>query len=83
VSGSKAADIFFWERKGADVVSAPFTPKVVLLQFDEVVGEEVIAFDAPLKLPEKTDFWMSGNRTSGGAGNTVIDTEVEIIIIDN
>jgi hypothetical protein len=83
VSGSKAANIFFWERKGADVVSAPFTPKVVLVEFDEVVGEELIEFDAPLRLPEKTDFWMSGNRISGGAGNTVIDTEVEIIIIDN
>ena len=83
VSGSKAADIFFWERKDADVVSAPFSPKIILLQFDEVIGEELIEFDAPLRLPEKTDFWMSGNRISGGAGNTAIDAEVEIIVIDN
>jgi hypothetical protein len=80
VDGNKAADIFFWERLDGDTVTAPFSPKIILVELDGVLGEEIIPFDVPLKLPSKTDFWVSADTASG---TTLVDVELEIIVVDD
>jgi hypothetical protein len=80
VDGTKAADIYVWKRENADDVTAPFSPKIVIAEFEGLTGPDTIPFKTPIKLPEKTDFWMSAIVS---AGSTKVDAEVEIIVIDD
>ncbi len=78
VDANKPADIIFWQRQEADVVSAPFKSQRVILDFDVVVGAEDFQPRTPLgPFPHHTDLWFSAK----GEGNaTEVDVDFEIML---
>ena len=80
IEGSKAANVHMWAREGADVVTAPFTAKRAKAEFDSILGQENIQYKIPIKFPEKTDIWFSGEIA---AGTAVIEVGFNFVLIDN
>lgn len=81
VESTKTADIFCWQRQGADIVSAPFTAKRLVFQFDAISGSAEFNPDSPSgPFPEKTDIWFSAFANSA---NTKVEADFELLVIDN
>jgi hypothetical protein len=73
---NKRADFALFQRQGADVVAAPFTPQRVIETFDGVSGDIEFTFDAPIILPAKTDIFMMARLSSGSNGRVTTSFEV-------
>lgn len=81
VESTKNADIFCWQRQGADIVVAPFTSKRLVFQFDAISGSADFNPDSPSDpFPEKTDIWLSALANSA---NTRVEADFELLVIDN
>lgn len=81
VNSIKTADVYCWQRQGADIVSAPFTSKRLVFQFDSIAGGAPFNPDAPSDpFPEKTDIWFTGFANSA---NTEVEVDFELLVIDN
>lgn len=76
--GNKLIDIFCWKREKAGVIVAPFSPKEVLFDFEEVIDEEP-PLRVPLSFPEKTDIWCSAKTKTG---NSMVNILYNLLIID-
>lgn len=61
-------------------MTAPFSPKDILLEFDGVTGEEIVDYDVPLMLAGKTDIWVSAEVS---IGSTKVSGDIEIILVDD
>ena len=66
----KATSFFLWRREGADVVSAPYTPKRAIDARTGIVSQIFATWEIPIKLPEKTDIWMSAQGDAAGSDAT-------------
>lgn len=64
-NSGKTADFFLWRRENADTVAAPYSPKRIIETFNGVTSFQR-SWDVPIKLPEKTDIWVS--TVGSGAG---------------
>lgn len=67
VNDNSPADIFPFVRSMADVVVAPFSPKISSSFIGAIQGLEPIKFEIGSLLDEKTDLWFSGIAESPGA----------------
>jgi len=79
VDSNKTADIFFWQRKNADDVSAPFTGKRLVSRFQELSGNDTreLPFEA---FPEKTDVWIAAESASG---TSAVYSEFHYVEVNN
>jgi hypothetical protein len=76
----KKVDFVFWQRQGADQITAPFTAKRVVLEFDGVSGPLPQEHNPPIWFPEKTDLWWSARLTSGAAAK--VSATFELVVTD-
>ena len=53
VESSKSSRFILFQRQNADVTSAPFTSKRMVVEFDAVLGAGDIVFKNPLSFPAK------------------------------
>ena len=71
VSSAKYCDIHFFQRRDADVIAAPFSPKRLVQDYDGVVGTVELDFEIPQDYPGKTDLWFTGNSGAGGSSCSI------------
>lgn len=70
-SSGVGCNCYFNARMNADIVTAPFTPKKILFEAAEVNGTVTLETEKKLVMPEKTDLWITANRTGGGGTDEV------------
>lgn len=81
VESSKPANVFFFQRQGADVASPPYTPMRLVQEWDGIDGAEFFNVDTPLgPFPEKTDLGFMGRVSSTSAA---ISIDFEILLVKN
>jgi hypothetical protein len=73
---SKPADVVFYQRQSAGVVTAPVTAPRAFKHFPGLDGVEVHEYEAPLAIPEKTDIWAAARLLAGSSGQVTIDMEI-------
>jgi len=81
-SDSNTAEMLMLQRGSADVVAAPFTPKIMARKIVDFSGVFGLTDDAPRQLSEKTDFWIDVKRVSGG-GNAQTAAFGSLISVTN
>lgn len=80
VDAAKAVDLSFWQRKNADIVSAPFTAKRIVSEFHQLIGQATLQLDAFIEIPEKTDLWWSGSTGAGNAAGVEVDYDLILVV---
>ena len=65
VASTKPTTIKMYRRESADDYSTPFSAKRIITQADELSGYLNFPFDAPVKLPAKTDVWSTCKAETG------------------
>lgn len=80
VDSGKAAHVVFWQRKNADTVTAPFTPKRLIRSWHGVQGYLPIKLTIPQFFTQKTDLWMSAIGNAAAAKTTA---EFDLHLIPN
>ena len=71
VEGSKSADVYFYQRQGADVLAAPFTAKRILYAATGLSGNYTEQLHAHLVIPGNTDLWWGAAVSSGSTAVAV------------
>jgi len=80
VEGNKAADVYFWQRQKADVVTTPFTSPRIWSTFTGIQGNVEREFKSYVgPFPSKTDIYVTAIGPSGGAG---VASQFDLVIID-
>lgn len=80
VDANSPAEIFFIRRLGADIVAAPFSPKI-----ESSIGSDVpagifpIDLELPLLVLPKTDIWFAA---LAGANNTIVAIGYDLKLVD-
>lgn len=67
VDTDKIVDVNMQLRGGADIVVAPFTATLLIAEFVGVTADGISAFNPPLIIPSKTDFYAMGRVSQGAA----------------
>lgn len=81
VDGNKQAQILFFQRQNADVVTAPMQGKRLMHEFSELSGTITLDLKSYLgPFPSRTDIWASAIGPSGGAA---ISASFDIVLIRN
>lgn len=68
VNDQAPADFRLYFRENADIVAAPFAPRIELITFDGVAGVSDITLQYKVRIPPKTDMWL--NATAGTNDST-------------
>lgn len=79
VDTNKTANLLFFKREGANIVTAPFSPMRVQNMYDVISGFSFFEHKGLEAYPEYTDM---GFMASDGAG-TELSIEFEMLILDN
>jgi len=80
VESTKPANIYFFQRQDADVVSAPYSAMRLVQEWDGVDGQANLAVDTPLgPFPSKTDI---GFMAKVATGTAAVSIDFEIILIE-
>lgn len=77
--GNATAKIILYEREGILNVSAPFDPRRVLWQLDNVTGFGEKEFKSHIKIKALTDLFFRAEISTGTAS---IDAEMEFYLVD-
>lgn len=81
VEGTNSAEVRLWSRERADIVAAPFGPKVLRHQVRDFTGFAQIQFESRILFPEKTDIWFEATRiTGGGDAEVAVEFDLELIL---
>jgi hypothetical protein len=81
VETTKVVTFWLWQRQDTDTVTAPFSSRRLVKQFDGVIDNLVSSLRAPIgPFPAKTDLWWSGAASIGTARASV---DFEIVQVDN
>ncbi len=76
---NKTADVFFWKRDNATTVSAPFSPRILLHEWDDLSGDVPEPFSFSEVFEADTDLWW----TAIGDTASEIDITYELLIVPN
>lgn len=79
-SSNKPADVFFYAREDADIVTAPFSAPAVWHASLNLEGEDGHVFETYPSFPEKTDLWAAAVASANG---TAITAEFDLVLVDN
>ncbi len=79
VESLKPARVILFVREDADDIVAPMTSKRQRFETDATQGQNEVNFDAPIRIPGKSDIWFSAIADQA---NTTIGVHYEILIID-
>ena len=75
-AAAKNADVAFFQRRGADVIVAPFTAARMFKNWPDLAGRSEHIYKVPLLVPEKTDVWARARLLSGSAGEVTVNMEI-------
>jgi len=76
---TQPATIWALMREGANIVSAPFTPRRLLIEFSGMTAPEDLMIVTPFKATEYTDVFF---QAIAGAGSTAVSIDFEFVQID-
>lgn len=80
VDSNKTCTIQFWKRENADDISAPFSPKVLLVKFPALTGEGTYRLTAFESAGPKSDIYLTGQTSSGTVS---VDVEFDMVKVRN
>jgi len=81
VAGSKTADIFVYQRRDADDITAPYRARRIVSEYGDVDGYLDVNYNYSISFPAKTDLWVTGTAISGAS--TEISAEILGILVTN
>jgi hypothetical protein len=79
VEGNFSASLTLWKHENIDVVTAPFSPKIFVLGFDESVGYNSPNTVEFLKFTEKTDIYFTAEKDGVGS-DSAVDARFSLIL---
>lgn len=80
VEGTKPATIRLWSRENNNDVSTPFSPKRLIFEQPELIGNTDHEFVYPEKINQNSDIWAEASTASG---SSIVNIIVEFIEIKN
>lgn len=81
VESAQSAAVKLWQRQAIDDVSAPYSARRTVLDFSALTGSRRDVFKTYSSFPEKTDLWVTAEKST--AGNTNVSAEFEMILVQN
>ncbi len=76
------ADVFLFKRNDAHIVTAPFSPKRLQVEFDGLTGRSDLSPKSPMRLGAKTDIWFSGISVGGGGAAPRVSVDFELAEVE-
>lgn len=80
VDGAKATTVYYYQRRNADVVAAPFTGKRLWKAYEGLSGPIESEFSSYPSFPAKTDIWAAAVGPAGGAG---VSASFDLVLVDD
>ena len=71
VEGGKATDIYMYQRPDADIVTAPYSAKRLVMAFKGLAGDATRDLDSYIRFLPKTDIWFEATGAAGGSSCSV------------
>ena len=65
IEGTKAVDLLFFKRENANTILAPFSPMLLIENWNQLEGHDTISFSPPEVFTPQTDFGFMAKTSSG------------------
>ena len=75
------ADVSIMKRENAHLTFAPFGPKRLIHKFPAVQGPVDKEFDTYIKVPSKSDIWLSGKKRLGSS-DALVSGHLDFSVVD-